>query len=398
MKQKLLIAILLILQYELETNLQSNLINLFVSVTMVYVFTFFLFRDCKASFFWVIFVSVISVLSEFMAAALMNPLQGVSNPANTSGYLILGGIISKLLKTIIFIVVIGFIRRANVPERIKLSKVIIAGLCVLPTLTVAFLIGRYMILINNNEDFNFIVEIFYLLILLFANLFVLFMFIVLQDNLGKKLELEELNNAIVADKLYYENLEKSQTQIRIVKHDMKNLLLGIKADVKNGRINEALATVDRYSDQIDKSLLVNYSSNSAINLILNEKIKLAKQHKVDIDLEVFIPKQLQMDNGVFSVVFGNLFDNAIEAVKEVTRDRRVISIRITYYDQRLLLVIKNPVNQSSFDESFLSTKDDPENHGYGLKSIYDLIEKVDGLIDRMVTDGVVEFTVVLWDK
>lgn len=77
--------------------------------------------------------------------------------------------------------------------------------------------------------------------------------------------------------MYYSNLEQSYRDARIIKHNMKSLLIGIKGDIESQKLSEASSTIDSYLNKLNHSEPVNYCTNISINLILNEKIEIAKK-------------------------------------------------------------------------------------------------------------------------
>jgi len=82
-------------------------------------------------------------------------------------------------------------------------------------------------------------------------------------------------------------------------------------------------------------------------------------------------------------IFGNSLDNAIESVKSIEQiEKRIIKLAI--FAQNQLLFIKmdnyfdNPLN--IVNGTYMTTKFDTPNHGYGIKSIKSIAEKYNGSI------------------
>ena len=78
-------------------------------------------------------------------------------------------------------------------------------------------------------------------------------------------------------------------------------------------------------------------------------------------------------------VIGNLLDNAVEAVSK-RKDDKYISLSMKFQKGSLLITLKN-----SFDgilkmknDRYLTTKNDPKQHGIGLQSIETVIRKYNG--------------------
>jgi sensor histidine kinase regulating citrate/malate metabolism len=86
-------------------------------------------------------------------------------------------------------------------------------------------------------------------------------------------------------------------------------------------------------------------------------------------------------------------DNAIEAVSQFQQAEKR-QIEVTIFRQQCFLVIKvvNPSPQSLvFQEGLpVTTKEDPDHHGFGLRSVRHIVEKYDG--NLCITDKDGEFS------
>ena len=83
-------------------------------------------------------------------------------------------------------------------------------------------------------------------------------------------------------------------------------------------------------------------------------------------------------------ILGNALDNAIEYVQtQSDQNMRTISLRITKSFQFIGIQVANPYTGVvlSSDELPKSRKDDPYNHGFGLRSIRYLAEKYGGTME-----------------
>lgn len=130
-----------------------------------------------------------------------------------------------------------------------------------------------------------------------------------------------------------------------------------------------------------------------------------------LDLDVQIPEQLAVSSQamsfhacdktvrwtVLSVILGNAIDNAIEAAKE-TEERRV-SVILQYTKGRLLIQISNPYSGElhlGTSGEYLTKKAEKENHGFGLKSIRDVVEKSGGVMNIEAKEGRFILTILLY--
>ena len=80
------------------------------------------------------------------------------------------------------------------------------------------------------------------------------------------------------------------------------------------------------------------------------------------------------------VILGNLIDNAIEA-EEKERGRREVKVIIKNSFGAVYVCVENYISQGRVDtESFMgnSTKEHPEDHGYGLKTVQEIVNDYGG--------------------
>ena len=95
-------------------------------------------------------------------------------------------------------------------------------------------------------------------------------------------------------------------------------------------------------------------------------------------------------------IFENALDNAIESVEEISAaEKRIIHVKI--YQKQLLLLIQFEnyyEDHLAWEDGRLKTiKADPQNHGFGLKSIEYTVKKYQGSIK--VTPGEDRFTLTI---
>lgn len=200
---------------------------------------------------------------------------------------------------------------------------------------------------------------------------------------------------------YYEsqlkNMEQSTAAWKKLRHDLKNHFIVLKGMLDLGEEEEAKTYLDDFIQNEFGNKQEVQSGNTAIDSILNYKMLEAEQHSVMLDLDVQIPEQLAVSSQAMSVILGNAIDNAIEAAKE-TEERRVSAI-LQYTKGRLLIQIRNPYSGElhlGTSGEYLTKKAEKENHGFGLKSIKDVVEKSGGVMNIEAKEGRFILTILLY--
>ncbi len=99
-----------------------------------------------------------------------------------------------------------------------------------------------------------------------------------------------------------------------------------------------------------------------------------------------------------TVILGNLLDNALQAVLLVT-ENRFIDFAIHYSKGMLLIKVTNPFKTPITKHEngvIVTSKADKKNHGYGLKSVNETVEKYNGTVDINPDNDIFTITVVLY--
>lgn len=195
------------------------------------------------------------------------------------------------------------------------------------------------------------------------------------------------------NKYYKHQIELMKTSLenlKIFRHDLKNHLSPIYNMVISGR-NEAL--IERISE-LAKACCESgqvVSGNSDIDSIINFKLQQAERERIKVSTKIVVPTELSVSPFDLAVILGNLIDNSIEAILLIESDRW-INIDLRYTKGRLIFLISNSFDGflKEINGTLASRKDNPINHGLGLKSVQAAIQKYDGAmkithIDKIFT-------------
>ena len=197
-----------------------------------------------------------------------------------------------------------------------------------------------------------------------------------------------------------EEMERIYSEIRGMKHDMKNTLAVIGQLSKEkeffleekGELQEYLADLNQTFDRLDMRFRTgNTVADTLLNMKYHEAVRLVPDLEMDTGRLVF-PQDLKIHSYDIGIILGNAVDNAVRAcqkLKEKEREAEVF-IRFVTLQKGNLLVLKV---ENSFDgklvrrprEEFpVTDKPDKENHGMGLVNIKNTVEKYHGTMDYMV--------------
>lgn len=179
---------------------------------------------------------------------------------------------------------------------------------------------------------------------------------------------------------HYEAIMEKMEQTRKLRHDMKNHLLCIKAIIENNEIEKARELIGEIENNFQSFDLDISSGNSIADAVLNEKCRLAKQCGIKFEFTGVLPKDNFINPLDISTIFSNALDNAIEAAQKCEGPDRFIKTLISMQGECMLISFENSVNKEIkiTGKNLTTTKSDQDQHGFGLKNIYESVEKYGG--------------------
>lgn len=170
-------------------------------------------------------------------------------------------------------------------------------------------------------------------------------------------------------------------------HDMKNQIQTLK------HVNQVEKdyAVSELEDSIDIYTNIARTNNEAIDIVITQKSLLCSSKRIRFTYIIDGKSLSFLSTSDITSLYGNIIDNAIEAVEREKDDFRLIKLR-TYKQGGLILIQEENYchNSLSFDNNQLpiSTKNDSINHGYGLKSIKYIVDKYEGQLTTTLKDDV----------
>ena len=134
------------------------------------------------------------------------------------------------------------------------------------------------------------------------------------------------------------------------------------------------------------------SGNSVLDVVLTEKAFLCNSNDISLTCLIDGSKLSFMEERDLYSIFGNAFDNAIEASKDLPNSKRVISLTSKTNNNIYVITMKNYTNVEPIfvDNLPQTTKNDKNYHGYGMKSIKRAVEKYNGQVPKSI-DELVKF-------
>jgi len=352
----------LILFFLLTLNYESSVLKRLVATAAVYlvgmvmeILVYFVFisfaaeQDSTGAI-----VNVISSILFYFAVILLNNLKNIRKTENKISFPYLFALTAIFICSIYISIVIA-------DEKIKNSNIYIA-------------LGIAAVLI--------------------INIFVVYIYDILNKNYQKELEhklLEQQNDFYVRQ---LENMQQSQSDIRVMRHDMQNHMIAISSISDNNvkirdYVNEYLQSTKDFKEY-------SKSGNVIIDSIVNYKLQEAENKGIENEVDIKIPPELNILPFDMGIILGNLLDNAIKAASKSANDKK-IQIGIYFEKGFLYIQVENTFDGNVIMEGkkYKTTKADNINHGLGLVSVGRAVEKYDGKMDISHTESLFSVKILL---
>ncbi|MBW9145830.1 GHKL domain-containing protein [Clostridium sp. CM027] len=181
---------------------------------------------------------------------------------------------------------------------------------------------------------------------------------------------------------YMNNIQELIHTLRAQRHDFNNHISCIYGLLKTGEINVAKEYSEKLANQTSEINTILNIDIPIIAALLNFKLSIAKERKIELYIEINLPKSIKIDPVNISILLGNALDNAIEACENIANGNKFIRIKMYIEKVHLIIKITNSTNKATQEGTgeHKTTHPDKENHGFGLENINYIVNKYDGLI------------------
>lgn len=226
-------------------------------------------------------------------------------------------------------------------------------------------------------------------------------YIEMLEVLSKKRELEENNKLMnINSKMlfnHYHNLEEKEEQTKMILHDIKNHLqvLEKSSQEAGNKDNAYLHEVEDKINELTTSVIID---RKILNILFIEKIEEASKCDIKIKFDIDNVDTSFISDFDIVTIFSNILDNAIEAVKEVHKESRVINVNIKKVNDFLLICEMNPcMNTLKKNKGKIMTSKQGHS-GLGLKNIERVLKKYDANMvievdDTLMFSNTIMFTI-----
>lgn len=220
----------------------------------------------------------------------------------------------------------------------------------------------------------------YFLLAIFATVFTYIgiYYLVYKTNKTSKIEYERefYKKLLKYQQRHYLEAEENFKQIKRIKHNIKNSLLSVDASLKNGDSTEASKQLKKILNSVSNIGNTIKSQNQIVDFVLNTKLNSITNAAIVVTGE--LADLAHIDDIDLSIILGNIVDNAVEAIANIVNAK--IEIQFNRKNNYQSIIIKNSITESVINKNpnLNSTKNNSDEHGIGIKSVKETVEKYGG--------------------
>ena len=213
--------------------------------------------------------------------------------------------------------------------------------------------------------------------------------------LARQRKLEQQSMFAEMNQAYYEAMEQQHFEIRRLRHDMANhlqALAGLADGQRDAYIREML-------EGNAMAHTLNYCGDATVNAVLTFKEAMMRQKGICPDWKLDIPDTLPYQKADVCALFANALDNAAEACEAYRKNVKypdgecadgelTVTLDARFRKGMLVVSVKNPMEETESSKGIFqpgmlpkTTKQDKKNHGLGLRSIREIVERYHGTME-----------------
>lgn len=198
---------------------------------------------------------------------------------------------------------------------------------------------------------------------------------------------EKLEQAVqLADlrALYYSGLQEKESQVRTLRHDLRNHLSAVQGLLAAGDTQKAQAYLAELTASPALHGARRICENEAANVVLSGKIADMEAQGLTVDALVALPEGVPIADTDLCALLGNALDNAAEAA--VQAQERLVTLRLRADRGMLMLRVENSFAAAprAADGDFATTKKDAGAHGFGIRGMREIAARYGGTLDVAV--------------
>lgn len=217
----------------------------------------------------------------------------------------------------------------------------------------------------------------------------------IQELLAEK-ELTAIHSALKSQYDQYRTYQESFEMMNMKYHDLKHQIAGLRAERDAGKRN---CWLDEMEKELDILSGIGHTGSGVLDGILAGKGLYCKKNHIEITCVADGSLLHTIHVADLCTIFGNALDNAIESVSMTSDEKkRLIHLSVSKEKQFIFIQIENYCEHEleiGRDQMPVTSKANQGEHGYGMRSMKQSVEKYNGTMAYGLKDNWFELKILI---
>ncbi len=207
----------------------------------------------------------------------------------------------------------------------------------------------------------------------------------------------QMEQKLQMQKQHYEELVEKMDEISRIRHDMRHHMRALMSYAQQGKYQELMDYLQEYASVMaEEEKAVCYCRNMAVDAVIHFYAGELRQRGISFEYEMMLPQDVGISDTDLCKIYGNLLENAVDAVKEQPAEiRPYVKIFTKLKNKKLLIEISNPYSNEiqRKENCFYSTKHG--GLGIGTASVAEVVQRNGGYVVFDTEDGIFKVNIFL---
>ena len=207
----------------------------------------------------------------------------------------------------------------------------------------------------------------------------------------------QMEQKLQIQKQNYEELTEKMDEISRMRHDMRHHLRTIMSYTQQGKYQEMMEYLQEYASVItEEEKRICYCRNMAVDAVIHFYAGELRKKGIPFECDMMLPQNIGISDTDLCKIYGNLLENAVDAVKELLPENKpYVKMLTKVKNKKLLIEISNPYSNEiqRREKVFYSTKH--KGFGIGTVSVAEVVQRMGGYVVFNTEEGIFKVNIFL---
>lgn len=346
----------------------------------------------------ILFCGILAYTTQHISYEIYNYIVSIIGLSDFGGAYIQGLMKYNILTLLVYLATYGVVYwfiwafvdyKINFNNKMKINKVSLLSIAAI--IVVITIVLNVIVTYSHTTDKIIQTVIFiYSILSCFLAVSIQFYLISLQNTRDEN---EMIKQLWATDKRQYELSKKNIELINIKCHDLKHQVKLLRHSM-NKDVDNELKEIESAINIYDSSLK---TGCDVLDVILTEKSLYCDAHNITLSCIVDGKELSFLDSIDVYSLFSNAISNAIEAEEKIGKGDRFIHLKVYRRGDLLAIHIENRIVDKPIIKEgiYITSKDDKDYHGFGIKSMQMIAEKYQGALSIKIEDELFNLDIII---